>query len=166
LFVVGVLVKLSVYLRIPFKGWTLKLTCVNVGDQFMLNEKSCGAVVYIKNPEVKYLLLQYEAGHWDFVKGNVEEGETEQETALRELREETGIVDACFLNGFKETISYFYKRQGATVYKEVVFFLMNTKTNDIKLSFEHIGFDWLPYDDALRKLTFRNASDVLHKAHV
>jgi len=131
----------------------------------MLNEKSCGAVVYFKNSEVKYLLLQYEAGHWDFVKGNVEEGETEQETTVRELREETGLVDARFVDGFKERISYFYKRQGATVYKEVVFFLMETKTTAVKISFEHIGFDWLPFESAMRKLSFKNARDVLQKAH-
>ena len=131
----------------------------------MLNEKSCGAVVYFKNSEVKYLLLQYEAGHWDFVKGNVEEGETEQETTVRELREETGLVDARFVDGFKERISYFYKRQGATVYKEVVFFLMETKTTNVRISFEHIGFDWLPYESAMRKLSFKNARDVLQKAH-
>jgi bis(5'-nucleosidyl)-tetraphosphatase len=130
----------------------------------MLNEKSCGAVVYVKNSEVKYLLLQYEAGHWDFVKGNVEEGESEQETTLRELREETGIADAQFISGFKEKISYFYKRQGATVYKEVVFFLMEAKNTDVKLSFEHIAFDWLTYDEAMKKLTFKNAKDVLQRA--
>jgi bis(5'-nucleosidyl)-tetraphosphatase len=131
----------------------------------MLNEKSCGAVVYIRNPNVKYLLLQYEAGHWDFVKGNVEAGENEQQTAVRELGEETGIVDAKFIDRFKETISYFYKRQGATVLKEVVFFLMETKTVNVKLSFEHIGFIWLTYDDAMRRLTFKNARDVLQKAN-
>jgi len=131
----------------------------------MLNEKSCGAVVYANNSEVKYLLLQYEAGHWDFVKGNVEEGENEQETTLRELREETGLVDARFLDGFKERISYFYKRQGSTVYKEVIFFLMETKTSEIKLSFEHVGFEWQNYENTMRKLTFKNARDVLQKAH-
>ena len=131
----------------------------------MLNEKSCGAVVYITSPDVKYLLLQYEAGHWDFVKGNVEAGENEQQTAIRELGEETGITDAKFIDGFKETISYFYKRQGATVLKEVVFFLMETKTANVKLSFEHIGFIWLTYDDAMRRLTFKNARDLLQKAN-
>ncbi len=131
----------------------------------MLNEKSCGAVVYAKNSEIKYLLLQYEAGHWDFVKGNVEEGETEHETTVRELQEETGIIDARFIDGFKEKIAYFYKRQGATVYKEVVFFLMETKTTEIKLSFEHIGFDWRSYENAMKKLSFKNARDVLQKAH-
>jgi bis(5'-nucleosidyl)-tetraphosphatase len=132
----------------------------------MLNEKSCGAVVYVKNSEIKYLLLQYEAGHWDFVKGNVEEGESDQETTVRELKEETGIVDARFIDGFREKISYFYKRQGATVYKEVVFFLMEAKSTDVKISFEHIAFDWLTYEDAIKKLTFKNAKDVLQKARV
>jgi 8-oxo-dGTP pyrophosphatase MutT (NUDIX family) len=99
------------------------------------------------------------------VKGNVETGETEQETTVRELGEETGIVDARFIDGFREKISYFYKRHGSTVYKEVIFFLMETPTTDVKLSFEHIGFNWLPYEKALRRLTFTNARDTLQKAH-
>lgn len=130
-----------------------------------LNEKSCGAVVYSKNSEVNYLLLQYEAGHWDFVKGNIEQGENEKDTTIRELREETGIVDAQFIEGFREKIAYFYKRQGATIYKEVIFFLMETKSTKVKLSFEHVGFEWLPYERAMEKLTFKNARDVLQKAH-
>ena len=131
----------------------------------MLNEKSCGAVVYAKTPEIKYLLLQYEAGHWDFVKGNVEKGEAEKETAVRELGEETGIKDARFLEGFREKIGYFYKRQGSTVYKEVVFFLMESPSPRVTLSYEHIGYAWLTYEGALEKLTFKNARDVLQKAH-
>ena len=130
-----------------------------------LNEKSCGAVVYSKSSEVSYLLLQYEAGHWDFVKGNVEEGETEKDTTVRELSEETGIADAQFIEGFREKIAYFYKRQGSTVYKEVIFFLMEAKSTKVVLSFEHVGFDWLPYERAMAKLTFKNAREVLQKAH-
>ncbi len=49
--------------------------------------------------------------------------------------------------------------------KEVVFFLMETRTTDVKLSYEHIGFDWLPYEQAMKKLTFKNARDILQKAH-
>jgi bis(5'-nucleosidyl)-tetraphosphatase len=130
----------------------------------MLNEKSCGAVVYVKNNEPKYLLLQYEAGHWDFVKGNVEKGENEKETTLRELQEETGITDARFIEGFREKIGYYYKRQGATVYKEVVFFLMASPNTEVKISFEHISYAWLTYQAAMEKLTFKNARDVLTKA--
>lgn len=132
----------------------------------MLREKSCGAVVFIKSGDfTKYLLLNYAGGHWDFVKGNVEPNEGEKETVVRELREETSITDAEFIDGFKETIAYFYRRQGLTVHKEVVFFIMESHTEEVKLSFEHVGGIWLDYKHAMEKLTFKNARDVLTKAH-
>jgi len=90
-----------------------------------MREESCGAIVFRKNGEVKYLLLHYEAGHWDFAKGNVEKDETEQETAAREIEEETGIKDVVFSPGFKETIKYFYKREGKNIFKIVIFFPMS-----------------------------------------
>jgi len=69
----------------------------------MLAEKSCGAIVCLtKDPELLYLLLHYTSGHWDFVKGNVKVNETEKEMIVRELREETGITDACFVEEFRE----------------------------------------------------------------
>ena len=131
----------------------------------MLNEKSCGAVVFRKDADAKFLLLRYEAGHWDFVKGNVEPNETEMNTVVRELREETGITEANFIDGFRETITYFYKRQGSFVKKEVVFFIMQTFTANVTLSFEHVGYEWLSYEAALDRLTFRNAKDILRKAN-
>jgi len=131
----------------------------------VFREKSCGAIVFLKNSEVKYLLLHYEAGHWDFVKGNVEPNESEQETVIRELREETGIKDAKFIEDFKEKIDYFYRRQGTTIHKEVIFFLMETHTETVKISYEHVGYIWLNYQQAMEKLTFKNARDVLQKAH-
>lgn len=131
----------------------------------MLREKSCGAIVFAKNAEVNYLLLHYEAGHWDFVKGNVEPDESEKDTVIRELKEETGIVTAQFVDGFKEKIEYFYRRQGATIHKEVVFFLIEARTEKVALSYEHVGYDWLDYHRAMEKLTFKNAKNVLQKAH-
>jgi bis(5'-nucleosidyl)-tetraphosphatase len=132
----------------------------------VLREKSCGAVVFFKKDnQTRYLLLNYAAGHWDFVKGNVEPNETEKQTVTRELQEETGITDAKFINDFREPIGYFYRRQGLTVHKEVVFFAMETKTEQVQISFEHIGFIWLDYKHAMEKLTFKNARDVLQKAH-
>jgi len=121
--------------------------------------------VFVKNAEVNYLLLHYEAGHWDFVKGNVEPNESERDTVMRELGEETGIVDAQFIEGFREKIEYFYRRQGATIHKEVVFFLIETHTKKVELSYEHVAHDWLDYQRAMEKLTFKNAKDVLQKAH-
>jgi bis(5'-nucleosidyl)-tetraphosphatase len=132
----------------------------------VLREKSCGAVVFLKTEDsTKYLLLNYAAGHWDFVKGNVEPNEKEKETVVRELGEETSITDAQFIDGFRESISYFYRRQGLTVHKEVVFFLMESHTEKVALSFEHVGYIWLGYQHAMEKLTFKNARDVLQKAH-
>jgi 8-oxo-dGTP pyrophosphatase MutT (NUDIX family) len=132
----------------------------------MLREKSSGAVIFLRQGDTtKYLLLNYAAGHWDFVKGNVEPNEAEKQTVIRELREETSITDAEFVEGFKETISYFYRRQGLTVNKEVVFFLMESHTDKVEISFEHVGYIWLDYKEAMAKLTFKNARDVLQKAH-
>ena len=131
----------------------------------MISEKSCGAVVFLKSREVNYLLLHYEAGHWDFVKGNVEPTESEKDTVIRELQEETGIADAQFIEGFREKVEYFYRRQGATIRKEVVFFLIETRTEKIELSYEHVGYAWLNHQRALERLTFKNARDVLQKAH-
>ena len=132
----------------------------------MLREKSCGAVVFIKKDDsTKYILLNYEAGHWDFVKGNVEINESEKETVARELKEETGITEARFIDGFREPIAYFYRRQGLTIRKEVIFFLMEAYSDKVQLSFEHVGYTWLDYQHAMEKLTFKNSKDVLQKAH-
>ncbi len=131
----------------------------------MLREKSCGAVVFLKNTEDKYLLLHYEAGHWDFVKGNVEPNESEKDTVIRELQEETGIADGRFIDDFREKVEYFYRRQGATIHKEVIFFLIETHTEKVKLSYEHVGYTWLDYQNAMKRLTFKNAKEVLQKAH-
>jgi len=132
----------------------------------VLHEKSCGAVVYINNQEkTRYLLLNYAAGHWDFVKGNVEQGETEKQTVTRELQEETSITQAEFIDTFRESINYFYRRQGLTINKEVVFFIIESKTDKVTLSFEHVGFIWLDYQHVLDKLSFKNSKDVIQKAH-
>lgn len=131
----------------------------------MVKEKSCGVVVFRKTDKgIKFLLLHYQSGHWDFSKGHVEKGEDEQTTAARELAEETGIKDIKFIEGFRQTINYFFKRKGQTVSKEVVFYLAQTKTEKVKLSYEHIGYSWLDYEGALNKITFKNSKEVLKKA--
>jgi len=130
----------------------------------MPSEKSCGAVIFRPNSANKYLLLHYEGGHWDFVKGHVEKNESEKQTALRETEEEAGITELSFVEGYRETISYFYRRAGRTVRKEVVFYLLRTKTEAVRLSREHVGFEWLTYDKAMERLTYKNAKDTLTKA--
>jgi len=131
----------------------------------MLREKSCGAVVFRKNREVEYLLLHYEAGHWDFVKGQVEVNESEKETAMRKLEEETEITDAHFVGNFREEIGYFYRRRGKTIYKKVAYFLTQAQESKVVLSYEHVEYEWLTYEKAIERLTFKNAKNVLKKAH-
>jgi 8-oxo-dGTP pyrophosphatase MutT (NUDIX family) len=126
------------------------------------DEKSCGILVLREEGGIrKYLLLHYPSGHWDFPKGHVENGENEYETASRELTEETGISDLQFFENFREPISYIYKKNRKPSNKQVVFFLGKTSTKDIKISFEHKGSLWLPYEEALKKVTFENARKVL-----
>lgn len=133
-------------------------------------EKSAGAVIFRRNDKINYLLLHYAGGHhagahWDFVKGIIEEGEEEKATVAREIKEETGIEDIKFIEGFKESISYFYKREKRLIYKEVVFYLVETSAQEVKLSYEHVGYEWLGYEEAVQRLTYRNARNVLRKAH-
>ena len=87
----------------------------------MTQEKSCGALVYRKRGEnIQLLLLRHKmGGHWSFPKGHVEDGETEAQTALREVREETGL-NIMLLDGFREIVRY-SPRPGVS--KDVVYFL-------------------------------------------
>ncbi len=129
-------------------------------------EKSAGAIIFRKeNEKIYYLLLHYQAGHWDFLKGNIEKGEKLEETVKREVKEETGIEDIKFIPGFKESIKYFYKLKGRNIFKIVTFFLAEIKTKDVKISWEHIGYKWLPYEEALGQLTFKNAKEILKKVN-
>ena len=111
-----------------------------------------------------FLLLHYPSGHWDFVKGKMEKGETTHETAIRETREETGITEITFVENFEEWIEYSFKHQGELVQKKVVFFLAETKTKEVKISHEHSGYTWIDYNSSMEKTTFDNAKTVLTKA--
>lgn len=130
----------------------------------MIEERSAGAVLFSETDSGKiFLLLNYPSGHWDFVKGNIEKGETLQQTVIREIREETGITDVEFIDEFEGKIEYNYQRYGDLIHKEVVFFLAKTKTVDVKISHEHLGFLWLGFDDALKKLTYKNAKNIMEQ---
>ena len=132
----------------------------------MIEETSAGIVLFRKEGSKKlFLLLHYPSGHWDFVKGKMEQGESTHQTAIREAQEETGITDITFLENFEEWIEYNFKYQGELVQKKVVFFLAETKTKEIKISHEHSGYTWMDYNSSMDKTTFDNAKTVLTKAH-
>ena len=127
-------------------------------------EKSCGIVLFSSD---EFLLIQHptksngDEGHWDFPKGHVEGSETELETAKRELIEETGIVNFRLFDGFKHRIEYNFQKGNEIITKEVIFFLAESNTKEVKLSSEHENFVWLNSDLAFNKLTYTNAKEVL-----
>ncbi|MHB1909118.1 MAG: bis(5'-nucleosyl)-tetraphosphatase [Nitrososphaerales archaeon] len=132
----------------------------------MIEELSAGAVIVNeKNEERRYLVLHYPAGHWEFPKGAVEKGETEQIAAKREIKEETGLKIDSFYPGFRKKIEYKYRRADGLSHKQVIFFLAMTRENEVKISFEHTGFKWLSFDQAMNILSFQNARSVLKEAN-
>lgn len=131
----------------------------------MKHERSCGAILFLKENPIKYLVMHYtpnRGDHWDFPKGHMDEGETEEETAIREVFEETGL-EFDFFSGFREIITFSPRPDRI---KDVVFFLGIPKTTDVKYmkdeTYEH---KWLTYEEALQLLTFENSRELLKKAH-
>jgi 8-oxo-dGTP pyrophosphatase MutT (NUDIX family) len=142
----------------------------------MPREKSAGAIIYKKeNNKIYYLLLHYpginrKGGHWEFAKGHIEEGENYEQTVKREVAEETGLKDIKIIPGFKKHIKYFFKetrkktKTPSWIFKLVTFFIAEAKDKDVKLSPEHIGFEWLEINDAVKKTTFKNSKELLKEA--
>ena len=132
----------------------------------MQKEVSAGIVLYNDdNDEVQFLVLKYPGGHWDFVKGKMENSEEPKETAIRETKEETGIIDVEFIDGFNEEISYTFYVKNEEIDKKVIFYLGKTKSTEIVLSHEHLDFAWLNLKDAMDRITYENAKIVLTKAN-
>ena len=137
----------------------------------MPKEISYGAVIFRReNKNILYLIL-YRKAHehykesWDFPRGLIEKGETPEEDIIREIKEETGIEYIKFIKGFKETVKWFYKKEGQTIFKEATYYLAETKTQDIKLSFEHDDFKWCSYEEGLNLIKFSNTKNILKKAN-
>ncbi|HXW02478.1 MAG TPA: NUDIX domain-containing protein [Candidatus Nitrosotenuis sp.] len=129
------------------------------------DERSAGILLFCEESGKKlFLLLHYPSGHWDFIKGRIEKNEQPKEAAIREAKEETGITDIEFVDGFEQRIQYSYQFGGKTKRKEVIFFLAKTNTTTVKLSDEHINYAWLEFDEAFKKTTYQNAKELLKKS--
>lgn len=129
----------------------------------MQYEKSCGAIVYRKHHGNIELLLIKNAngGHWSFPKGHVEKGETEEQTAVREIMEETGIeveVDT----SFREVITYAPKKD---ITKDVIYFLAKAITYDYTPQQEEIAkIKWVEINNAHTLLSYDNDRQLVIKA--
>ena len=124
----------------------------------MEQEKSCGAIVINKNNKI--LLVHHNAGHWDFQKENIENGETEEQTAIREVKEETNI-DIIINNKYRYTTSYSPKEN---VMKEVVYFLAQNIDEDKKPQLEEVSeVKWFTLEEAMNTITYENSKEILNK---
>ena len=132
-----------------------------------IEEKSAGVVVFRKIEGTISFLIIRNSSHkvWDFPKGNIEEGENEEQAAMREMKEEAGLEKVKIIPGFKETMNYYYKRDGNLVSKEVVMFLGEEKNiEEVKLSWEHDKYVWAELEGAL-EIVRDKKKDVLVKAY-
>ncbi len=125
----------------------------------MKKEKSCGAVVFRREGErVLFLLEHMVQGHISLPKGHAEGCETEAETALREIREETGL-EAVLDTSFRHVITY-SPAPGKS--KDVVFFLAEALPGkEIRQESEVAALEWLPREAALAALTFESDRETL-----
>ena len=120
-------------------------------------EKSCGCIIIEKD---KVLLIQQTKGHWGFPKGHVEVGETEIETAIREVKEETNL-DVEINENKRYTMEYITDK-GAL--KQVVLFVAKKINGNEKYQESEIkSMKWMTFDDAIKTITYDNTRELFSK---
>jgi len=134
----------------------------------MIKDESFGIIPFtIENKVVKYLIIHHQKGHWAFPKGHAQAGESNLQTAQRELFEETGLktekvfIDQPFIERY-----VFIDPQGQKINKKVTFFLGEIKDTQVKIQESELqNFAWVDYQQALDMLTFNQAKHLLKQTH-
>lgn len=129
----------------------------------MIFEKSCGAVVYRRHHgNLEILLIRHlNSEHWSFPKGHMEEGENEEETAVREVLEETSI-EIVLDPSFRETVTYFPRKD---TQKVVVYFIGRAKNFEFTPGKNEISeVRWVDVGYAHQLLTYENDKVIVNKA--
>lgn len=143
-----------------------------------MREISAGIIIYRKprtdadltrtNAEIKFLLVYHGGGYWNFPKGKIETEEKSWQTAVREIREEVGLKlkDLKFKKNFKAHERFTFQRKGKKIFKIVIFYLAETRQTQIRLSYEHDGYGWFSYKEAMKILSkYKDSQKVLTKAN-
>ena len=128
----------------------------------MINEKSCGAVVFYRSQGTSLFLIEHMVqGHYALCKGHVENDENEYDTALREIKEETGL-SVKFIDGFREKTEY---SPYFGCIKEVIYFLAEANSLAVTPQAEEVkDIQWLDFDAACRTLTYESDKRILIEA--
>lgn len=140
-----------------------KLKNIKLKSLNCLYEKSCGAIIFYRaRQNVKILLVKNNNGrYWSFPKGHIEQGENEQQTAIREIKEETGL-DVTLTRGFREISEY---SPFGKIRKRVVFFLAQAFTDNVKIQEEEIdSYIWVDLQQARKMCTYDNDLRIIDKA--
>ena len=131
----------------------------------MFKQLSAGIIVYRLDDEKRrtYLLLQYPGKYWDFPKGKLENSERWIDAAIRETKEETSLENLVIENDFEHSYSYVFNDfKGNKIEKTVVFFIGRAAMeSQVILSYEHVDFLWLPYDQARMQIYFQSVRVLL-----
>ena len=123
-------------------------------------ENSCGAIVFNENTE-KILLVKMHNGNWGFPKGHIEKDETKEETAIREVLEETNVRIKIIPN-FEREIKYIPNEK---TIKKVTIFMGITQDEEVTIDTSEIeDFKWCTYEEALKLVTYKLQKDVLENA--
>jgi bis(5'-nucleosidyl)-tetraphosphatase len=132
----------------------------------MADEKAAGGIIYLRDGKNIYFLILRAAKHgeWGPPKGHAETGETEVETATREIYEESGLRHLSFDPDFREVLSYTVTKKGQTRNKEVVFFLAETESDEIRLSHEHTEAHMGTIDEIENMVIHEDVREVFRKA--
>lgn len=133
----------------------------------MKTEMSCGAVVFTREAgELRFVIIRSKTGCYGFPKGHIERGETEQQTALREIKEETGL-DVTLIDGFRTTDSYVWVRERRSdIHKTVVYFLGTfCDQTPVPQESEIADISLMRYDEAMAAFQFDGVRRILTEAN-
>ena len=123
----------------------------------MIKERSCGCIIIEDN---KVILVQETEGHWGFPKGHVEKGETDIETAKREIKEEINLEVEIDENK-KYELNYMTPKGNE---KTVILFIAHKSGGIFKVQETEVkNAKWFSFDEALEKLTYDSVRDVFKK---
>ena len=128
-----------------------------------IKDQSYGIVpVHLRDDGRHYLVVQHLGGHWSFPKGHPEKGETPEQTARRELLEETGLRISRILAEPSHDERYYFTRRGKTVDKTATFFVGFVDDPEVTVQREELlAAAWGTYDETMERITFKAGKGVL-----
>ncbi len=133
----------------------------------MKQEKTAGGIIYTKDRYQQVFFLLIKSTYWGFPKGWVEEAESQEAAAKREIKEETNL-DVYFIPGFSYKQQWFFKMKKHLIKKDAIFFIAKIPIEDVikvRISDEHSSYQWSTYEEALKFMKIKANRDMLTAAY-